>query len=342
MFAGGCNAKDADTTCPPLVISGKLYRLSAASEHENLLRIVRQRARMNRSQFTTDHLAVFEAVMATGSVSAAADRLHLTPSTIVHHLHSFQAAVGARLFERSGRTLRPTAAARALTPAVQAANQAAYEVARLAASVRRGSTGTIAIGASQTSASYYLPRALRVFQHLTPAVHIQIVPGHNREICAWVADGDVPMGLVEGPVQNARLAEVQLFEDELVFVAARDHPLGRHPDVEVADLLTHHFVTYHAGPESSSLASQILGDIYPRLARIATPQMETVKAFVLAGIGFASLPRIAVEAYLAGGQLVQLRIPTAKRWIRAVRRFDEAGQLDESIWTHLADPGSYT
>lgn len=72
---------------------------------------------MARSRpFDLNLLTVFEAVLETGSIAAAADRLGLTPSAVSHAVGRLRGALSDDLFVRSGNVLKPTAMALSLYP----------------------------------------------------------------------------------------------------------------------------------------------------------------------------------------------------------------------------------
>jgi DNA-binding transcriptional LysR family regulator len=290
---------------------------------------------IRRPQFTADQLVVFDAVVDRGGINAAAEVLNLAPSTVLHHLRALEIAVGSRLFERSGRSLRPTEAARELGPAIRAANQTLNDIGLLATGIRSETHGTIAVGASQTNAAHYLPIALASFLKERPQVEVELRSGNTREVCEMVSTAEVAIGMVEGPVTVPGLEQVELVSDEVIFVAAHAHPLARRPRLRVEDLGGHRYIAREHGSGTELLAVEALGETYSKLVRVAAGQLEVVRACVAAGLGFAALPRVAVAADLERGRLTSLALPALTRWIRAVRRPAAGGPLLEAFWNHL-------
>lgn len=290
---------------------------------------------MMRLAFGVEQLRAFVAVTDSGHVTRAAEQLAVTQSTVTHHVKTFERALGVRLFERSGRRLRPTDAGRALVPSARAAVRALEHVMAAAEAMRTGSPGELRVGASQTTAGHYLPNALHDFPMTARGLMVDVAPGNTSDVCRLVADGTLDVGLIEGPSTEPSLRVLELVEDEVVFVVSAVHPLARRRAVRRDDLLRHRYLAREPGSGTEQLAASALGDHYPRLPRLLFRQMDAVRGAVRAGLGFAALPRVAIEDDLALGTLVALPLPPRHRWIRAVRRQAPAGPVLESFWLHL-------
>jgi DNA-binding transcriptional LysR family regulator len=164
---------------------------------------------------------------------------------------------------------------------------------------------------------------------------VDVAPANTADVCRLVADGTLDLGLIEGPSTEPSLRVLELVEDEVVFVVSVEHPLAARRGGRRGDLLQHRYLAREPGSGTEQLAASALGDLYPRLPPLLFRQMDAVRAAVRAGLGFAALPRVAIEDDLAGGTLVALPLPPRRRWIRAVRRPAPAGPVLESFWSHL-------
>ena len=125
-------------------------------------------------------LRALGAVLAQGSLTQAALRLGTSQPTLSRQIAALEAAVGAPLFERGGRRLRPTAQALALAePAARmlAAAQAIALAADSASSASGQLAGTVRLTASEVVASQVLPALLAQLARLHPEIQIELVPG---------------------------------------------------------------------------------------------------------------------------------------------------------------------
>jgi DNA-binding transcriptional LysR family regulator len=289
-----------------------------------------------RIPFGVEQLLAFVAVADSGHVTRAAEHLGVTQSTVTHHVKAFERALGLRLFERAGRQLRPTDAGRSLVAPARVAARSLEHVMAAAEDLRSGNVGELKVGASQTTASHYLPLALADFPMTARGLMIDVSPANTADVCALVTDGTLDVGLIEAPSTEHSLCVLELVEDEVVFVVSSRHPLAACQTLQHRDLLSHRYLAREPGSGTELLAASALGDYYPRIPRLLFRQMDVVRAAVRAGLGFAALPRVAIEDDLASCRLVVLPLPPRHRWIRAVRRPTPAGPVLESFWLHLA------
>jgi DNA-binding transcriptional LysR family regulator len=79
----------------------------------------------------------------------------------------------------------------------------------------------------------------------------------------------------------------------------------------------------------------MIGEAYDRSEALNLGHPEYVRAAVLAGLGYAALPRLAVAADLKSGALKRLPGLSSRRSIRAIRRHAQGGPALEHFWTLL-------
>jgi DNA-binding transcriptional LysR family regulator len=288
-----------------------------------------------RPPFTVDQLLAFIGTIERGNVTQTAESFRLSQSTVTHHLKSFQQAVGLRLFERVGRTIRPTDAGLELATSARAALSAMRGLMDVAAGLSKVETGLVRIAASQTTVSHYLPNVLREFLTGRPGVSVHVVPGNSVDVGRRVASADVDLGLVEGPVAVQGLTEHRLARDEVVLVVASTHPLANRSRVRRRDLSNERYLAREAGSGTELIAEEMLGAVYHLAPRIEIGQLDAVRAAARAGVGFAALPRLAVQDEIDSGHMVVLGVPPHSRWIRAVRRPNLNGPAVETLWALL-------
>jgi len=120
-------------------------------------------------------LRSFLAVVETGSLSAAADRLAITQPTVGRHIRELEESLGATLFRRQPRGLDPTPAALDLVEDARRMGEAADALLRKASGASEGIAGTVRITASRIVSTYLLPEILAAIRLAEPAIEIEIV-----------------------------------------------------------------------------------------------------------------------------------------------------------------------
>src|ERR1019366_8800726 len=178
------------------------------------------------SLMTLEQLRIFVAVADRRHVTRAAAELGITQSAASAAIAALEARYDAKLFDRVGRGIHLTETGRLFLPQARSVLDS-VAVARSVLEDRAGeTTGTVAVAASQTIASYWLPRRLSAFRSTHPGVRLDVQIGNTREVEAAVVEGAANLGLVEGPTRHPALLRRVIDQDRpLLVVGAQQPPL---------------------------------------------------------------------------------------------------------------------
>src|SRR3954449_5489172 len=154
-----------------------------------------------------------------GSISAAADACRMGQPSATKHLKTLEAAVGAKLIERDGRSSRLTEAGEVVAGhgvRVLDTIEAMREDLRALHGAERG---TLTLAASTTPGSYVLPSILQCFADRHPGVDVDVVIGSSTWVADRVARREVSLGLAgEVDLPDGVFAEPFL-DDEVIGIA---------------------------------------------------------------------------------------------------------------------------
>lgn len=271
------------------------------------------------------HLAIFHAIAETGSISASAERMHISQPAISRQLKEFEQRMGVVLFERLPRGMRLT------QPGEVLRNYAArlFEIARTAeAAVRELSDarqGHVSIGASNTVGTYILPSLLARFRRSHPSIGISMFVGNTEQVSQGVHDLRFMLGFIEGPLHVPDLRVDRFIEDEIVPVASSDHPLSGKKRLTPADLSGQSLLMREPGSGTRELVETRLQRHGVRPGYIVEfGSTEAIKQAAVHGGGVAWLPRVCMPRELAAGELVRLPVKplTIRRPLSVIRRSD--------------------
>lgn len=150
---------------------------------------------MRNRRPTLVELEALHATIANGTTAGAADRLGCSQSSVSRALALLEARIGVPLFERTGRTLRPTAEALAINEELDGVFTALDRVASGAAALRGG--GRLSIAAPPAFAIPLVSRVAARFRALYPAVVIQLEVAASDAVVALVAEGGADLGITD-------------------------------------------------------------------------------------------------------------------------------------------------
>lgn len=280
-------------------------------------------------------LRVFRAVVASGSVQAAADHLGYTPSAVSQSLSTLQRETGLTLFEKAGRGITPTPAAEVLALESEEVMGSLSRLGAVVDQLRDGHTGTLTIGTFDSAAEFWLPHVARGLQQDFPDLVLELSLDElgsagqrepvRRDIEVVTEPADVPGS--ERPGYRRHV----LSEEGYRAVIPQGHPLltdyaGQLPLAALAD---HAMIDNDFSNTGCSLiiggACRAAGFIPRYVAR--SDDHHTALAFVASGIGITLLPALAVPEGMAGVESREVVNPTPRRRIVALVRAGSAPNL---------------
>jgi LysR family cyn operon transcriptional activator len=182
------------------------------------------------------HLRYFVALAETLSFTRAAERVHVTQSTLSHQIRQLEEEVGRPLFDRIGRRVLLTDAgegflgyaARALREVDQGLGELLRTPDALSGEVRIGATGTFNIG--------FVPECMALFLEKHPTVRITVDELAADTIAQRLIDGSLDLGISYQPAEAGRLWFEPLYTEEMVLVVGLAHPLAQRKRVRMVEL----------------------------------------------------------------------------------------------------------
>lgn len=272
-----------------------------------------------------NHIEAFVEVARGGSISRAAEVLAVSQPALTGRIQGLEEAIGARLFVRTRSGTRLTEAGRALLPYAERALGALEQGRELVSEVAGGTGGRLTIGAAPAVSTYVLPRVLREFQELHPAVRLSVRSGHSDELLDMVLREEVEVGLMR-PIRHPDVILTPLYVDQLVLVVPPDHRFAGVAGIEMGEMAPEHLILFDRTSSYHELTSSIFREagIQPR-GYIEVDNIDAAKRMVEQGLGLALLPHTSVSGELREGRLVGVPIrdmTPIRRQIVVVRRRD--------------------
>jgi DNA-binding transcriptional LysR family regulator len=234
----------------------------------------------------------FVAVMEQGSVSQAAKMLHLTQPAVTKRLQVLQEALNVQLFTPIGRSIQPTYAAKMLLPAAIKWLQDYESMKRQLSHTVEQVQGPLHIGTSHHIGLHYLSKPLQKYVQQYPQVQLQVSFVDSEAAHQAVLEGGVEMAFLTLPPQiDPKLHYTVLWEDPLVFVCAKTHPLAQLPSCSLHALALHAAIL----PASNTYTTQITLAAFKQQgisinATMHTNPLESIRMLVEVGLGWSVLP----------------------------------------------------
>ncbi|GAA4902799.1 LysR family transcriptional regulator [Streptomonospora salina] len=244
-------------------------------------------------------LRVLQLVHHYGTVTAAAQALHYTPSAVSHQLRQLSTELGVDLVVQSGRGIRLTAAAAIVLRHAEALSaQAERARAELAVSVEE-TGGLFTLCGFSTAATYLLPPAAAALRDRYPQSDVRVIEAEPSRCFDLLLAGDADLALLIAtaetpPASDTRFDRHPLLDDPLDLVVPSGHPLDGGGRVTLADAADEPWIlgspgsTYHHLVRTACMSAGFT----PRIAHYAD-EWDTGTALVAHGFGIILVPRLA-------------------------------------------------
>jgi len=272
---------------------------------------------------TLEQLRIFIAVAERQHMTRAAEALNLTQQAVSAAIVTLENAYSTALFHRIGRHIELTEAGRLFLEEARSV-LARAAAAELALSELGGlKRGTLAVQASQTIASYWLPRRLVAFHRDYPEIALRVGIGNTAQVAKAVLDGAAELGFIEGAIDEPALRCEELGEDRLVLVVAPAHPWARRDRVQLHELPQSEWVLREVGSGTRSAFESSLErlGLAPRLLKVVMelPSNEAVRQAVEVGCGATVTSELVADAALRSNTLRRVSIDLPPRPFFVVR-----------------------
>ncbi|WP_066270338.1 LysR substrate-binding domain-containing protein [Hydrogenophaga palleronii] len=182
------------------------------------------------------HLRYFAALAASLSFTRAAEKVHVTQSTLSHQIRQLEEELGTALFDRVGKKVVLTDAGETfLAYATRALKEVDQGVGALKAE-EEALQGRVRVGATHSSNLGFIPQCVALFMQQHPTVHMAVQELSADNIVSQVRSGDLDLGIAYRPTALSGLVFEPLFNEEMVLVVGPGHPLFKRRRVRMVEL----------------------------------------------------------------------------------------------------------
>ena len=182
------------------------------------------------------HLRYFVALAETLSFTRAAERVHVTQSTLSHQIRQLEEQIGQPLFDRIGKKVVTTEAGELfLAFAARALKEVDLGLAMLQPG-GSGLNGRLRIGATHTFNIGLIPDCVALFLARHPTVQVQVEELSADQIGARLQSGELDIGIAYRPIGPTELWFEPLYNEEMVLVVSNRHALAGRRRIRMVEL----------------------------------------------------------------------------------------------------------
>jgi LysR family transcriptional regulator for metE and metH len=295
-------------------------------------------------QITLKQMRGFSAAVNSGSASAAARELHLTPPAISLQLRDLEQAIGLPLLERNESGLTTTLAGQELFELSSSIQHSLTRFGEIIDDLKGVDHGIVAVGVVST-ARYFAPTVLAEFMKIYPEVKIQLLVGNRETTLAKLENMELDFAITGLPPDHFGVEKEFISKHPQIIIAAPDHRLSKKQKIPLSELEHDTFLLREAGSGTRTVSDKLFASNknLPGSA-LEFGSNETIKQAVMVGMGIALISAHTVAAELKEKRLVELDVkglPINRKWFvvkHANKRFLPSAQ---ALWNFIARNGKH-
>ena len=307
---------------------------------------------MSDLPFTLDQLKILHAISSEGSFKKAAEKLYISQPAVSLQIQNLERQLNTPLFYRDKRKARLTETGQLLIKYCERILSLCDETCRALDELHTLQSGSLIIGASQTTGTYLMPRLIGIFKNKYPQISIELQVHSTRKISWGVANGNINLAVVGGEVPQELQNDLRITsyaEDELALILPLSHPFSTLEFIQKEDLYRIRFIALNTQSTirnviDNTLIQHGIDSSYLKI-EMELNSIEAIKNAVHSGLGAAFVSVSAITKELELGMLHWAKIEglTMKRTLSILlnpkRYYSNATQIfKEEILEMLIDP----
>lgn len=184
-----------------------------------------------------------------GSLTRAADQLHVTQSALSHKIRDLADWFGAQLFVRKSRPLRFTPAGERLLSTAKAVLPELVSAEHALLALGRGQRGRLHMAIECHSCYLWLIPAVNSYRPAWPDVELDLVGHWHLDALPALARGELDLVVTADPLPMDGVVYEPLFRYEILLAIAPSHRLANCSRIVAEDLVEETLITYPVDPE---------------------------------------------------------------------------------------------
>jgi DNA-binding transcriptional LysR family regulator len=167
------------------------------------------------------HFKAFLAIVHTRGFTRAAERLHISQPGLSLMMQEMESQLSCRLFERTTRSVRLTAAGQRLMPVAQQVVDEVETIVPVLSQLSEKRRRTLRVGAPPIFSATVMPNVYMKLRESQPALDLHIVDLPKPEVERQVRSGELDCGLGVFPRHIPEVSRRSLFKFDFIYLESR-------------------------------------------------------------------------------------------------------------------------
>lgn len=239
---------------------------------------------------------VFYTCAKTGSLTKAAEQLHVTQPAVSHSIKQLEKSMGGALFSRAAKGVTLTREGKVLVEYIEKAFHFISLGEKKVAEMRQLLAGEVRIGAGDTLCKYILLPSLETFHSKHPAIKLKVTNRTTPESVELLKAGKIDFALVNLPLNDSHLEVKKVGEVHDCFIAGPGFESAKGRQISLEELLTFPLILLEEGSNSRQYVNQFIEQKGHKItAEIELGSLDLLVEFARIGLGVSCITREFVD-----------------------------------------------
>ena len=266
---------------------------------------------------TFRQMRLFLALADTGSVTAAAKKMHVTQPTASDQLREITATVGLPLYEVISKKVYLTDLGKELAQTVRRIVTEWEAFTQIRDATRGLAHGRLRIAAVST-AKYFIPRLVGEFCKKHPAIDVTLEILNRDGVLSRLRENLDELYIMSMPPTDLELSDAVFMDNPLVMIAPKNHPLTKQKSIPGVKLKAERFILRERGSGTRMACDRQFSQMHfqPQI-RLELGSNEAIKEAVAGGLGLGVISLHALPKSVSKTEIALLDakgFPIASRW----------------------------
>src|SRR3954470_6920772 len=255
-----------------------------------------------------DQIHTFLEIVRLKSFSKAAQTCYRTQPAISAQIRQLEHELKSELFERFGSRISLTTAGKIFAQYAEQMLDLRRQAQNTLNELESTPRGELVIAANEATCIYVLPSVFAEYKQQFPGVQLQVNRSYGSRVVEAVMENVADFGLTQLPVAEKRVQIVDIYKDEVLCVVPVGHPLANRDKVLCEDVVSYPLLLPQSGMTRTRLNAwfeKVEDDLQISMELDST---ETMKRFVMAGLGISFLSGATAQEEVAAGSLKALQL----------------------------------
>jgi len=242
----------------------------------------------------------------------AAERCHVTQSTLSAGLRELETVLQAELVERTRRKVQPTPLGLEIADKARVVLNGARDIAETATAAGHPLSGRMRLGVIPTIGPFVLPRVLAGLREAYPDLKLYLKEGRSADVLDQLNRGDLEAAIIALPYDIGNFQSMTLGDDAFWVALPRKHPLAKKKTISPADLPMDELLMLEDGHclrdhALAACALSTLKKITGESGNFESSSLYTLAEMVANGLGVTFLPEIALSSGMINTDNIEVR-----------------------------------